>query len=966
AAQPSLSAPGGSLVVLDPESAPRFPVYTVNYRTLGVRLYAVSPTDWAPFKTALQEFWRGNKPPALPGRLVSSATIRTTARPDEVTETSVDLTPALRRGLGHVVISVEPGELAPGVSQDAGRRRDDRVLAWVQSTRIGLDAFSDTERLVAWATSLDDGRPLEGVEVSLGPGGATQLTGRDGVTALTLTGTAGSVLVARRADDIAILPENTSPWGQDEGWQRVPRADTLRWCIVDDRHLYRPGEVVRVKGWVRVLGGGSDGDLRGLGGAARQVSYRVADSRGNEIDRGTRELSAFGSFDLTVNLPATMNLGTASVSLGANSAIAEGRSHRHTFQVQEFRRPEFEVTTAASEGPHLVGSHATAAVSAAYFAGGSLTGADVTWRVTSSPSSFTPPNRSDYIFGTWIPWWEAGSLRDGGITAQPFSGVTDESGKHRLRIDFDRVTPPRPMTVRAEATVMDVNRQAWSSGVNLLVHPASLYVGLRRSRLFVQRGEPIRVDTIVTDLDGHAVAGRPVRVRAERREWVQEAGEWKESAVDTQECAIRSEETASPCAFKTAEGGTYRVSATVTDEQRRSNESEVRIWVAGGKTPPRRNVEQEVVTLVPDKESCRPGDETEILVVAPFTPAEGLLTLRRSGIIRTERFVISGASHTLRFRVEEAWTPNVHVQVDLVGAATRADDEGVPNAALPRRPAFASGSLDLSIPPIQRTLTVKADPRADALEPGGATVIDVSLHDSAGKPVAGGEVAVIVVDEAVLSLTSYRIRNPLDQFYTRRSEGTRDFHSRGHVILGTQRVPGITGGGSGAGLSRAVGGVAESLVVTARAPMGQAQDASSDAVRVRSDFNALALFAPGVRTDANGRAEVPITVPDNLTRYRIVAVAATEGVQFGIGESTLTARLPLMVRASPPRFLNFGDRAELPVVVQNQTGESLSVDVAIQATNAGLPDGRGRQVTVPANNRVEVRFPVAAERAGIA
>ncbi|MBE3097148.1 MAG: Ig-like domain-containing protein, partial [Planctomycetes bacterium] len=424
AAQPSLSAPGGSLVVLDPESAPRFPVYTVNYRTLGVRLYAVSPTDWAPFTTALQEFWRGNKPPALPGRLVSSATIRTTARPDEVTETSVDLTPALRRGLGHVVISVEPGELAPGVSQDAGRRRDARVLAWVQATRIGLDAFSDTERLVAWATSLDDGRPLEGVEVSLEPGGAAQLTGRDGVTALRLTGTAGSVLVARRAYDIAILPENTSPWGQDEGWQRVPRADTLRWCIVDDRHLYRPGEVVRVKGWVRVLGGGSDGDLRGLGGAARKVSYRVADSRGNEIDHGTRELSAFGSFDLTVNLPATMNLGTASVSLGANSAIAEGMSHRHTFQVQEFRRPEFEVTTTASEGPHLVGSHATAAVSASYFAGGSLTGAVVTWRVTSSPGSFTPPNRSDYVFGTWIPWWEAGSLRDGGITTQPFSGVT--------------------------------------------------------------------------------------------------------------------------------------------------------------------------------------------------------------------------------------------------------------------------------------------------------------------------------------------------------------------------------------------------------------------------------------------------------------------------------------------------------------------------------------------------------------
>ena len=50
-----------------------------------------------------------------------------------------------------------------------------------------------------------------------------------------------------------------------------------------------------------------------------------------------------------------------------------------------------------------------------------------------------------------------------------------------------------------------------------------------------------------------------------------------------------------------------------------------------------------------------------------------------------------------------------------------------------------------------------------------------------------------------------------------------------------------------------------------------------------------------------------------------MVVAVAGGKQFGKGESTITARLPLMVRPSPPRFLNFGDRFELPVVLQNQT-----------------------------------------------
>ena len=66
----------------------------------------------------------------------------------------------------------------------------------------------------------------------------------------------------------------------------------------------------------------------------------------------------------------------------------------------------------------------------------------------------------------------------------------------------------------------------------------------------------------------------------------------------------------------------------------------------------------------------------EILVQSPFAPAEGVVTLRRSGILRTERFTMNGDSHTLRVPIEEAMTPNVHVQVDLVGAAARVDDEG--------------------------------------------------------------------------------------------------------------------------------------------------------------------------------------------------------------------------------------------------------------------------------------------------
>jgi uncharacterized protein YfaS (alpha-2-macroglobulin family) len=71
------------------------------------------------------------------------------------------------------------------------------------------------------------------------------------------------------------------------------------------------------------------------------------------------------------------------------------------------------------------------------------------------------------------------------------------------------------------------------------------------------------------------------------------------------------------------------------------------------------------------------------------------------------------------------------------------------------------------------------------------------------------------------------------------------------------------------------------------------------------------------------------------------------------------------VRPSAPRFLNFGDKFELPVVLQNQTDAALTVEVVARATNLELGTA-GLRVTVPANDRIEVRFPASTHMAGTA
>ena len=159
AAPAALFAPGGEFVVLDPAGGGRFPVHSVNHESLRVEAYAVGPEHWAAWQAYRQKGWR-DEAATPPGRRVIDTTVRVGGEPDALTETRLDLAPALEGGLGQVILVVRP-------TTPSKERRRERVQAWVQATRIGLDAFADQETLVAWASDLADGRPLGDVEVAL-------------------------------------------------------------------------------------------------------------------------------------------------------------------------------------------------------------------------------------------------------------------------------------------------------------------------------------------------------------------------------------------------------------------------------------------------------------------------------------------------------------------------------------------------------------------------------------------------------------------------------------------------------------------------------------------------------------------------------------------------------------------------------------------------------------------------------
>lgn len=978
------------LTVLDPVAKKkRLPVYVMNMPEVDVELYKVEPSQWQAFLQYNQERYRNDKPQTPPGTKVFGKRIKTEAPKEELFELGVDLAPALDGDFGQLIAVVKP------VGVDKTWERDRMtVVTWVSATKLGLDAFADGDQLVVWATGLDTGKPVEGADIEFA--GQKGKTDGHGIARFELPagGGEGRVILAKKDGDLAFLTDSFYAYG-GTSWVKRARQDEVRWLVFDDRHLYRPDETVSVKGALRLIESGNKGDVALLpAGSLTEIAWSATDSQGNEIGKGKVPVSVLGTFDLTLKLPKTPNLGSANIRF-ITGLGRPGSEHYHSFEIQEFRRPEFEVSSTVSEGPHIVGGSATVSVTASYFAGGPLPNTAVTWSVSTSPTNFTPPNQSDFIFGEWVPWWGYGGGENWNNNYQSFAGRTDGSGTHRLGLDFKSVEPARPTSVNAEATVVDVNRQTWSTATPILVHPSTLYVGLKTERWFVESGRPIEVLAIASDIDGVRKEGVEIAMSAVRLEWkkVKKAG-WQEVEVDKEECKATSGKDPVTCKFVPKSGGRHKIVAVVTDKEGRKNQTTLSVWVPGGNQPKDRNLEQESVTLIPNKKSWQPGETAEVLVQAPFSPADGLYIISRGGLVEAVPFKVEKDAVTLKIQIAEWMIPGVDLKVFLNGMADRVGDDGKPNPKLPKRPAFASGGLNLEVPPTVRTLSVAAVPKAARTEPGANTAVTVTVKDASGKPVKDAEVAVIVVDEAVLALTGHSYPDPVSAFYSQRGSEVGNWHLKSNILLATlaelygaagnkdmegkleeaaeaeatksvrrEMADGFAGGG-------APGSPPMPAPVAAMAPMEEkpadAPNAASGPIAVRKNFDALAVFMPKGVTAADGTLEVPVKLPDNLTRYRVVAVALSGPKHFGKGESAITARLPLMVRMSPPRFLNFGDKFQLPVVLQNQTDNPLEVQLAVRATNASLTEGAGRKVTVPANDRVEVLLPMAAQKPGTA
>ncbi|BCX48364.1 alpha-2-macroglobulin [Haloferula helveola] len=826
----------------------------------------------------------------------------------------------------------------PKAGVRSGRSR--AVQSLVQLTDLGMAWKITGEEAKVFVFSCLTGKPLEGVEIDIFGEDAERLgevaTDANGLALLPRDDKARHLRANLGKDQFSAPFDAAMPtvgmwrFPVRYSWQTLP-MESRRLLMFSDRSLYRPGEEVHVKGIVRTQNGNAI-EKRDAG----TVRFTVTNPTGTEIVGEDIEISETGSFDHSFRLPPETT-GFHQVAVVWTDELKKAgeienwvdRSHavesaRFTLglRVEEFRRNAFEISHEVEKAAPGA-SEVSVDLTAKYYHGQPLAKGEVGVWTQVTDRNFYPDRFRDHLFGDhrqqdFHYWYHYFGYR----WEDDYGRRRSETESREMELGEDgtvRVTTPIPEAefpmlrdVSVQTEVTDANRQTLTKTSSARVHPASVYVGVRRLDRLVRAGDRLPLDVLAVDTQGNTFEGDlEIAVKLSR-----EVNEQVKMVLPDGRGSVRNDkrqEELSTSTLQLAGGkgteflfapeksGRHTIELRGTDPEGRPFATAMTVHVYGTNEYPWAYEDNMRIKLVSEKKMYRPGDTARVLVLSPIK-GTALVTVERENVTRSFLTELDPANPVVEVPLEDDDAPNCYVSVLVIKGAQDSLRKF-------KEPQLRLGYCGLKVENLRDRLAVEME-RVDGehaaesvdgelvqLLPGSEMKLAGQVLLADGKPAANAEVTVYAEDEGTLAVVGYETPDPMAFFYDPRFLRVECGTSLGNFI---PEAPD------------------EQSFFNKGLFIGGGDGYASEALESpRNDFNPCAFWQPAVMTDAEGRFTVTAKLPDTLTRYRLIAVAHHGEARFGHAESAFKVNKPLMLEPQVPRFASEGDSLEMRALVQN-------------------------------------------------
>ncbi|QDT97044.1 alpha-2-macroglobulin family protein [Gimesia aquarii] len=786
---------------------------------------------------------------------------------------------------------------------------------------------------------------------------------------------------------------------------------------ITDRPVYRPGQTVNYKFWLRRVGY----DLKDTTEFADyKLSIKLRDNKGKTIFEKTLTTDTFGGVNSDWEIPKDAGLGVYYLQLRAEYLASQGASRKSTvrsnisFRIEEYKKPEFEVLVEAPKEPVALGDTITAKINAKYYFGSPVTKGQVKYKVTRTAyeQRWYPFSRWDWLYGTgywwfvsdyhWYPGWGIWGCRAPGPWWIPHRSAPPElvlsntvdigpDGKVDIKIETalaKAIHGDQDHKYEITAEVVDESRRTIVGKGTVLVSRKPFKVFAWMNRGYYQVGDTMTASFKAQTLDSKPVTGKGKVILY--RVTYDDQGTPKETAVQDWELNPADDGTANQ-KMSATQTGQYRVVYTVTDKAGNKIEGGYLFSIRGegfdGKEYRFNDLE-----IVVEKKTYRPNEKVRILINTNQADSTVLLFLRPVNGIYSKPHVlkIAGKSTEYELDVSKSDMPNIFVEAVTI-----------------HQGRVHTVARQIAVPPEKRVINVEVEPSEKEYLPGQDAQIKLKVTDTEGQPIEGSLV-VSMYDKSVEYISGgSNVPNIKDAFWKwKRSHHPLTYSSLNKTfrnllrpkeipmrVIGTfghlvgeskdkaQKIDGFFGARNGRGnLSKSItrlGSAIQSRMPSSNAAMEMAEAESAGAFAkvsavvepvVRQNFADTAYWNGHITTDAEGRAEISLKMPENLTSWKIRSWAMGQGTRVGEGEDLVVTRKNLILRLQAPRFFTETDEVVLSANVHNYLKTSKQVKVVLELDGDTLQplNGAAQTVEIPANGEKRIDWRVKAVRPGFA